>query len=117
MAPCVLCWYQRIAMFPLVVVLGIGVLRQDHAMALPALVLAAAGWFVAGYHTLLYWGWIDSGHHALRLGVLRASRLYCRFWGHVRPALCFVAGFHGDRAGPGRFTEREQACLTQRGLR
>ncbi len=59
MAPCVLCWYQRIAMFPLVVVLGIGVLRQDHAMALPALVLAAAGWFVAGYHTLLYWGWID----------------------------------------------------------
>ncbi|MBX3587446.1 MAG: disulfide bond formation protein B [Ramlibacter sp.] len=57
--PCVLCWYQRIAMFPLVVVLGAGVLRQDHAMVLPALVLAAAGWFVAGYHTLLYWGWID----------------------------------------------------------
>ena len=26
MVPCVLCWYQRIAMFPLVLVLGLGLL-------------------------------------------------------------------------------------------
>jgi len=59
MEPCVLCWYQRIAMFPLVIVLGAGVFRQNLAMALPGLVLAAAGWFIAGFHTLLYWGWIN----------------------------------------------------------
>ena len=59
MAPCVLCWYQRIAMFPLVVVLGLGLLRQDPGAVLPGVVLALAGWAVAGYHTLLYWGWID----------------------------------------------------------
>jgi disulfide bond formation protein DsbB len=29
MTPCVLCWYQRIAMFPLVVILGLGLLEAD----------------------------------------------------------------------------------------
>jgi disulfide bond formation protein DsbB len=56
--PCVLCWYQRIAMFPLVVVLGIGLYRQDAASVLYGLVLAAAGWLAAVYHFLLYTGWI-----------------------------------------------------------
>lgn len=56
--PCVLCWYQRIAMFPLVIVLGIGLYRQDAGSAIHGLALAAAGWAVAGYHFLLYNGWI-----------------------------------------------------------
>ena len=56
--PCVLCWYQRIAMFPLVFVLGIGVYRQDAGSVVYGLALAAAGWVVAGYHFLLYSGWI-----------------------------------------------------------
>jgi hypothetical protein len=35
LVPCVLCWYQRICMFPLVVILGVGILRRDrHAYAL-----------------------------------------------------------------------------------
>ena len=57
--PCVLCWYQRIAMFPLVVVLGVGLLKHDRGMVLSGLVLAVAGWLVAGYHTMLYWRWIE----------------------------------------------------------
>lgn len=56
--PCVLCWYQRIAMFPLVAVLGVGVYHQDVGAVLSGLLLAAAGWLVAGYHFLLYTGWI-----------------------------------------------------------
>lgn len=45
-------------MFPLVVVLGIGLYRQDAASVLYGLVLAAAGWLAAVYHFLLYTGWI-----------------------------------------------------------
>ena len=30
--PCTLCWYQRIAMYPLVLILGIAVLRRDTAV-------------------------------------------------------------------------------------
>lgn len=57
-APCVLCWYQRIAMFPLVMVLGIGVYRQDINSAIYAFPLAVAGWLAAGYHWLLYSGFV-----------------------------------------------------------
>jgi len=56
--PCVLCWYQRIGMFPLVAVLGVGVYRQDAGAVLSGLLLAAAGWLAAGYHFLLHTGWI-----------------------------------------------------------
>lgn len=56
--PCVLCWYQRIAMFPMVVVLGVGLYRQDADSVLYALPLAAVGWLAAGYHWLLYSGFI-----------------------------------------------------------
>ena len=35
--PCTLCWYQRIAMFPLVPIIGLSIWRSD-GMARPALV-------------------------------------------------------------------------------
>lgn len=54
--PCSLCWYQRVALFPLVLVLGAGLLSFDAAVVKYALPLAAAGWLVALYHSLLYWG-------------------------------------------------------------
>jgi len=48
--PCRLCWYQRIAMYPLVVVLGIGWLRRDGSARLTAAVLAALGLAVNVWH-------------------------------------------------------------------
>ena len=38
--PCTLCWLQRIAMYPLVIVLGVGALRDDRAVRWYALPLA-----------------------------------------------------------------------------
>ena len=55
-APCVLCWYQRIAMFPLAIILGVAAWRGDLAVWRYALPIAAAGVAVAGFHTLLYFG-------------------------------------------------------------
>ncbi len=48
--PCRLCWYQRIAMYPLVVVLGVGALRRDRGAHLPAALLAGAGLAVNLWH-------------------------------------------------------------------
>lgn len=59
-SPCVLCWYQRIAMFPLALILGLALLRSDYGMAIYGLALSVIGLFIAGYHTLLYWGWIPA---------------------------------------------------------
>lgn len=55
-APCVLCWYQRICLFPLVVVLARGLFPLDRSVVKYALPLAALGWLVAGYHNLIYAG-------------------------------------------------------------
>jgi disulfide bond formation protein DsbB len=59
MMPCVLCWYQRIAMFPLVLFLGFALLQQQRAFVLPSLLLSVVGLSVASYHTALYWNWLD----------------------------------------------------------
>jgi disulfide bond formation protein DsbB len=59
--PCTLCWYQRICLFPLPVVLAVGILRRDRRLGAYALPLVVAGLGVAVYHNLLYWGVIPEG--------------------------------------------------------
>lgn len=61
MTPCVLCWYQRIAMFPLVVILGLGLLEADDRSLRYAWPLIATGALVALYHCLLFWGVVAEG--------------------------------------------------------
>ena len=68
-APCVLCWYQRICLFPLVLILGAGLFPYDKAVIKFALPLAAAGWLTALYHTLLYEGVIPESIQPCTQGV------------------------------------------------
>lgn len=58
--PCNLCWYQRICMFPLVVILGLGLWRSDRMAWLYALPLVIVGALFAAYHSLLYAGIIPA---------------------------------------------------------
>lgn len=58
-APCDLCWWQRIFMFPLPIILGLSLVRGDRDGGVYALALAAPGAAVAGYHALLYRGVIS----------------------------------------------------------
>ena len=51
--PCKLCWYQRIAMYPLVPVLGIAAWRRDRGIAPYAATVATAGGLVSTYHVVL----------------------------------------------------------------
>jgi disulfide bond formation protein DsbB len=54
--PCVLCWYQRIAVYPLVLIIGIGILIKDRSMKTYALPFAVTGLAISIYHNLLYYG-------------------------------------------------------------
>ncbi|MDQ3256185.1 MAG: disulfide bond formation protein B [Acidobacteriota bacterium] len=54
--PCVLCWYQRIAIYPLVLIIGTGIIMRDGRMMNYALPLCLAGLAVSVYHNLLYYG-------------------------------------------------------------
>ncbi|GIU96694.1 MAG: hypothetical protein KatS3mg013_0497 [Actinomycetota bacterium] len=48
--PCKLCWYQRIAMYPLAVILGIAALRSDHGIRRYVLPVVAIGAAISIYH-------------------------------------------------------------------
>jgi disulfide bond formation protein DsbB len=68
-APCVLCWYQRICLFPLVIILAAGLFPLDKSVVKFALPLAIAGWLTALYHTLLYSGIIPESIQPCSQGV------------------------------------------------
>jgi disulfide bond formation protein DsbB len=51
--PCTLCWLQRIAMYPLVAILGVGMLQGGRMVRWYALPLAGIGAGIAAYHALL----------------------------------------------------------------
>ena len=52
--PCNLCWYQRIFMFPLPVILGIAAYKLDFGVYRYALPLSVIGVLVAAFHSLLF---------------------------------------------------------------
>lgn len=61
-APCRLCWFQRIAMYPLAAILLVGAVRRDRLVAWYSLPLALVGVVISTYHTILEWRpSLDSG--------------------------------------------------------
>jgi disulfide bond formation protein DsbB len=51
--PCELCWYQRIAMYPLAVILPIAAFRRDRSVLPYAAVVAVIGLCVSAYHVYI----------------------------------------------------------------
>jgi disulfide bond formation protein DsbB len=109
--PCRLCWYQRIAMYPLVVILGIAAVRRDPGVAIYARALAAIGALISIYHLALEWiPGLDTG--ACGLGP-SCSVVWFREFGFISlPALALAAflaiftllsvrGPDADDGGPG----------------
>lgn len=56
--PCSLCWYQRICIYPLVVIFGAALWTNDHSHQKYSLPLLIVGLMLALYHNLLYYGFI-----------------------------------------------------------
>ncbi|AWC27634.1 disulfide oxidoreductase [Bacillus cytotoxicus] len=48
--PCVLCWYQRIFMYPFVLWLGIAIAKKDYRIASYSLPIASIGACISLYH-------------------------------------------------------------------
>jgi disulfide bond formation protein DsbB len=60
--PCVLCWYQRTAIYPLAVMLVIATVRRDRAVRRYAVPIAGIGAAISLYHWLLErWPTLDTG--------------------------------------------------------
>lgn len=71
--PCDLCWFQRIFMYPLVIILGMALIKRDRSIVDYALGLAIPGFFISLYHNYIYY--INQGLGANCL--LGASQVSC----------------------------------------
>ncbi len=69
LAPCLLCWYQRIFMFPLAVILLAGLHPLDIRVVRYALPLAVIGLLFTVYHSLLFYGFIPENLRPCSQGV------------------------------------------------
>ncbi len=53
--PCDLCWFQRIFMYPLVVLLGLALIKKDSHIIDYALSLSVIGGLISLYHNYMYY--------------------------------------------------------------
>jgi disulfide bond formation protein DsbB len=89
--PCALCWYQRIFMFPLVIILLVGLFPFDKSIIKFALPLAIAGWGFAFYHYLVYSGFIPESIQPCSQGV-SCSETYLDLFGFLTiPMLSLIS--------------------------
>ena len=90
--PCVLCWYQRICLFPMIFILAAGLFPTfDKSVIKYALPLSIAGGLTAFYHTLLYAGIIPESIQPCSKGVSFTEK-YFELFGFVSiPMLSFIA--------------------------
>jgi disulfide bond formation protein DsbB len=72
--PCSLCWYQRICLYPLTLVIAVGIVLRDRRLVHYALPLVLAGLAIAVYHNLLYYGVIPETLSPCTAGVPCSSR-------------------------------------------
>jgi disulfide bond formation protein DsbB len=87
----VLCWYQRIAMFPLALILPMGLFPFDPRVVRYAAPLVAAGWAISASQVLLVWGAIPEAMRPCTKGV-PCSEVQVEWLGFVNiPLLSFLA--------------------------
>jgi disulfide bond formation protein DsbB len=92
--PCLLCWYQRIAMYPQVILLFIGFFKRDSRAIFYSGIMSAIGFLISGYHYLMQWGVIPEGSCSVvgYYSVSCAKRLVMHF-GYITIPLMAVTAF------------------------
>jgi len=89
--PCILCWYQRILMFPLVIIIAVGILKRDKKLYEYVLPFSALGLLVSFYQVLLQVGLVSESLAPCSQGVSCTTK-YVSYFGFVTiPVLSFAA--------------------------
>jgi len=72
--PCVMCWYQRIAMYPLSLIFLVSLFSFDRSVIKYSSPLVGIGWALAFWHNLLQWGVIPKNAAPCQEGLPCATR-------------------------------------------
>ncbi|MFE8696215.1 disulfide oxidoreductase [Cytobacillus sp. FJAT-53684] len=89
--PCLLCWYQRILMYPFVIILGIAVIKKDYRIGIYTMVLSAIGTCISLYHYSIQKISVLADH-AASCGRVPCTGQYINWFGFITiPFLALVA--------------------------
>ena len=92
LAPCVLCWWQRVLIYPLAIIIPVGLFNNDknvHKYILPFSIL---GTIIATYHYLLTMGIIPANLAPCQAGVSCITN-YILWFGFINIPLMSFAAF------------------------
>jgi disulfide bond formation protein DsbB len=90
--PCSLCWYQRIFMFPLAILLPLGLFPFDRRIVRYTLPLALIGWLIGAFHVLLIHGVIPESLKPCTQGV-PCTEIQIQWFGFVTNPLLSLMSF------------------------
>jgi disulfide bond formation protein DsbB len=90
--PCELCWYQRIFMYPLAILLCIAYIRKEWKMSLYACILSGIGGCISLYHYSIQ-KITNLGEHAIGCSVgIPCTAQYINWFGFITiPFLALIA--------------------------
>jgi disulfide bond formation protein DsbB len=89
--PCELCWYQRILMYPLTVILGIALVRKDYQISFYTMILSGIGALISTYHYLIQKVPFFTDH-AASCGRVPCTGQYIKWLGFISiPFLALIA--------------------------
>ena len=91
--PCSLCWYQRIFMFPIVIMLGMALYERRTDVRDYGIVLGIFGGVVAFYHTYLQWGGTPLASCGVGPGQVSCAQRFVFLWDFLTLPLMSLAAF------------------------
>ena len=89
--PCTLCWYQRILMYPLSLIILVGILKQDISLADYVLPFSIIGMGLSTYHYLIQLGVFE--HPAVCSVGIPCNLRYINYLGFVTIPLMALTAF------------------------
>ncbi|MGD6818980.1 disulfide oxidoreductase [Metabacillus sp. 84] len=90
--PCELCWYQRIFMYPQVIILGIAIAKKNDGIALYSLSLSSIGAAISLYHYGMQ-KVAFLGDSAVSCGRVPCTGEYINWLGFITIPLLALTGF------------------------
>lgn len=90
--PCVLCWYQRICLYPLVFIFGTALWYNDSKYKRYAVPFVVVGALIAVYHNLIYYGVIAEALTPCTGGVPCSSK-QLELYGFITIPVLSLVGF------------------------
>lgn len=92
--PCKLCWYQRILMYPQVLLLGGAYLRKEKNIAFYSMIMSIGGAIIAFYHYLLQIGRIGELLPCSAVGYsVSCSQKFVLLFGYITIPMMALSAF------------------------